>query len=57
MGLIMQLVVEDGSDNNDMKGHPKVTELLLQFAEVFEEPKGLPPKRSYDHTIVLKEGV
>jgi hypothetical protein len=24
--------------------------------EVFQEPKGIPPSRSHDHSIVLKEG-
>ena len=32
-------------------------ELLHQFAVVFENPKGLPPNRSHDHSIHLKAGV
>ena len=31
-------------------------ELLLNFAHVFEEPNGLPPKREHDNKIELKEG-
>lgn len=31
-------------------------ELLQQFSEVFLEPKGVPPTRSKDHHIKLKEG-
>jgi hypothetical protein len=31
--------------------------LLEEFPQVFEEPKELPPKRSHEHQIVLKEGV
>jgi hypothetical protein len=30
-------------------------ELLDKFENVFEEPRGLPPKRSHDHRILLKE--
>lgn len=30
--------------------------LLLRFKQVFEMPKGLPPKRNHEHAIVLKEG-
>jgi hypothetical protein len=30
-------------------------ELLDKFENVFEEPKGLPPKISHDHRILLKE--
>lgn len=31
--------------------------LLEGYGDVFEEKKGLPPKRNVDHRIVLKEGV
>ncbi|XP_042939584.1 uncharacterized protein LOC122274627 [Carya illinoinensis] len=34
----------------------EVEEVLKKFVVVFEEPKGLPPKRSHDHKIYLKEG-
>lgn len=30
--------------------------MLQQFADIFTEPKGLPPVRSLDHSIPLKPG-
>jgi hypothetical protein len=38
-------------------GHrPEVLQLLTEFAEVFTEPTGLPPRRQYDHHIPLVPG-
>ncbi|KAL4317946.1 hypothetical protein GQ457_18G013810 [Hibiscus cannabinus] len=34
----------------------KLQPLLTEFVEVFEEPQGLPPPRTHDHAIVLKQG-
>lgn len=33
-----------------------VDSLLLEYQDIFEEPRGLPPSRTHDHRIVLKEG-
>ncbi|XP_035549739.1 uncharacterized protein LOC118349426 [Juglans regia] len=33
-----------------------ITQLLSRFSKVFEEPSGLPPQRSHDHQINLKQG-
>jgi hypothetical protein len=35
--------------------HPAVQELIGAYAEVFKEPEGLPPSRSHDHRILLKD--
>ncbi|GKC45021.1 retrotransposable element Tf2 [Tanacetum coccineum] len=35
---------------------PAITHLLNEYADVFVVPTSLPPERSYDHKIVLKEG-
>lgn len=35
---------------------PELNEVLEAFAELFEEPKWLPPPREEDHRIVLKQG-
>lgn len=35
---------------------PKAHALLDKFSTVFEEPKGLPPRRDYDHIIRLIPG-
>lgn len=34
----------------------QVEDLVLEFEKVFQEPRGLPPSRSHNHSIVLKEG-
>ena len=35
---------------------PNLNLILDEYAELFEEPKWLPPQREQDHKIVLKEG-
>ncbi|KAG8373411.1 hypothetical protein BUALT_Bualt11G0021500 [Buddleja alternifolia] len=34
----------------------ELTQLLQEFADLFEEPHTLPPQRTHDHGITLKEG-
>jgi len=52
-GLILQ-IWELGSVQNGIP--EQIENLLLEFVEVFQEPKGIPPSRSHDHSILLKEG-
>lgn len=42
------------SDDNPALG--PIQQLLKEFTAIFEEPKQLPPHRSHDHQIPLKEG-
>ena len=35
---------------------PQLPQLLQEYADIFEEPRCLPPHRSHDHKITLKEG-
>ena len=35
---------------------PEMGRVLQEFEDVFREPQGLPPERSHDHSITLKEG-
>ncbi|KAF5450138.1 hypothetical protein F2P56_030513 [Juglans regia] len=54
-GLFLQLV----SETNVLRtlgGGDKMQQLISQFAQVFEIPKGLSPSRPQDHRIPLKEG-
>ncbi|XP_041009475.1 uncharacterized protein LOC121253540 [Juglans microcarpa x Juglans regia] len=53
--LILQLI----DTEVEQPSQPRCTEicqLLEHFHQVFHEPVGLPPPRSHDHKIVLKEG-
>jgi len=52
-GLILQ-IWELGLIQNKIP--EQIENLLLEFMEVFQEPKGIPPRRSHDRSIMLKEG-
>ncbi|KAH7848172.1 hypothetical protein Vadar_034607 [Vaccinium darrowii] len=40
--------------NPSTEEHPDLTQILQDYNDVFEEPKGLPPFRAHDHQIPLK---
>ena len=48
-----ELQVADPSHGAEAR---ELNELLVQFEDIFEGPSELPPHRSYDHQIILKEG-
>ncbi|KAF5481387.1 hypothetical protein F2P56_002043, partial [Juglans regia] len=54
-GVVLQVVEGEEVDSAATKAEvPRdLQELLDQFSEVFQEPKGLPPTRSHDHSIPL----
>lgn len=52
----LHLVHPDSSDSPSVSLPAPFQQLLDQFAEVFEAPTGLPPRRSCDHHIPLIEG-
>jgi hypothetical protein len=52
--LVSTVVTNDVADSYQQS---LIQELLQQFEDVFQEPKGLPPPRSHDHAIPLQEGV
>ncbi|CAA0814232.1 Unknown protein [Striga hermonthica] len=50
-------ISSDGVEKENSIQVPKACKPLLQeFADVFQEPKGLPPRRTYDHRVHLQPG-
>ena len=49
-------LMRDKTETNTLPVPPEIHKLLNEFASVFEEPKGLPPRRQYDHHIPLIPG-
>ncbi|XP_015688048.1 uncharacterized protein LOC107303452 [Oryza brachyantha] len=59
VGCMIQihLISEQSQGNSKQMSIPtEIEKLLLNFPEVVQEPKGLPPKRECDHSIHLKAG-
>ncbi|GKD51100.1 hypothetical protein Tco_1280076, partial [Tanacetum coccineum] len=43
-------------DDQEISGSVEFQALLEEYVDVFEEPKTLPPHRSFGHQIPLKDG-
>jgi hypothetical protein len=54
--LVELHLLQPCSPSNTTGHRPEVLQLLSDFAEVFTEPTGLPPRRQYDHHIPLVSG-
>ena len=54
-GLLLQLL-DNVVDTRLIEARSKLEALLKEFGDLFEEPKGLPPSRSYNHAIILHTG-
>jgi hypothetical protein len=57
-GAVVQVfhIASDASSTDHNPVHPSVQLILDEFASVFAEPTGLPPRRACDHTIPLVPG-
>lgn len=53
-GLVMHILqLQEVLNDQEFTTNPKILQILEEFSQVFEEPKGLPPKRACDHRIPL----
>jgi hypothetical protein len=62
-GIVLQLLETTDTEpivkqQGTHSGEPQspVDSLLLEYQDVFAEPKGFPPNRTHDHSIPLVEG-
>ncbi|XP_071939966.1 uncharacterized protein [Coffea arabica] len=55
-GILAQVSAVEDKKPDTKPTSPEMEELLQRFKDVFQEPQGLPPERSQDHCITLKEG-
>ncbi|XP_020962930.1 uncharacterized protein LOC107607991 isoform X2 [Arachis ipaensis] len=54
-GFLVTPLFRPDADEDSVTISSETTELLSQFDDLFQSPSGLPPQRSHDHAIVLKE--
>ncbi|CAI8603671.1 unnamed protein product [Vicia faba] len=50
------VVIEDNLNGIPVNLEPEMSKLLHTYREIFQVPKGLPPKRELSHEILLKDG-
>ena len=55
-GVIAQVSAVDDKVQEQRAIPPEIEVVLEKFESVFKEPQGLPPEKSQDPTITLKEG-
>lgn len=56
-GAVAQICMLQAMTKDEEKDRPQeLGKLLTEFADIFQEPKGLPPARTHDHCIPLKPG-
>ena len=57
-GWALYICSKEDSGTTSLQGemHPDLQALCKEYAEVFREVKGLPPKRSHEHQIPLIHG-
>ncbi|GJR79840.1 hypothetical protein Tco_0150625 [Tanacetum coccineum] len=53
---LLHILMDLSSVDSGIGGNMELQALLEEYADVFEEPKTLPPHRSFDHQIPLKDG-
>jgi hypothetical protein len=53
-GVLLQVLGEESPVTSDID-NLVFEDLLTEFGGIFEEPTGLPPRRTHDHTILLKD--
>jgi hypothetical protein len=58
MGAVVQLnpIRPPGINKMSTPTEPEISKILQEYAEIFEEPKELPPPRDCDHAIPLHPG-
>ncbi len=60
MGSFVPSLQLQGQQQQELLGGqdvpPMIAVVLQHFAYVFQDPQGLPPRRSHDHSITLQEG-
>lgn len=54
-GILLQIVCEREVKGNYELVEEQFSAILEEFKIVFDEPQGLPPPRTHDHQMVLKE--